>query len=376
MKRVWLKYLLLDILVTKIYLSRDISDRAMAAAEKRNEFTRLHWRVTRVADADRRLRLAAAERLGLGATDFDALVLLDTAGPLAAGRIAEAMAITTGAVTGLIDRLERAGYVQRTRHEADRRQVSIGLAARTARPARRVLEGSRSIRRRGGGELDDAALAAARGSSTRSPSRRSPASPTARPPTRHARDDSATAIARRSERSSAAVCGLAGGAHVELRGARIKDLYRATFQGKRPQIAVEPDGLVTLQYKSFSWFAADSAPRSPLTTTVPWAIEIRRGVSHLTADLRELEVTGIDITGGTSESELTLPRPRGLATLRITGGASRLVVKRPRGTAAQVVIRGGASNFVFDEQRLGAVGSAIRLATPAGTARQTAGPSS
>ncbi|HSR99629.1 MAG TPA: MarR family transcriptional regulator, partial [Kofleriaceae bacterium] len=84
--------------------------------------------LARVTDADRRLRLAAAERLGVGATDFDALVLLDTAGPVAAGRIAEAMAITTGAVTGLIDRLERAGWVQRTRHEADRRQVLIELA--------------------------------------------------------------------------------------------------------------------------------------------------------------------------------------------------------------------------------------------------------
>ena len=59
-----------------------------------------------------------------------------------------------------------------------------------------------------------------------------------------------------------------------------------------------------------------------------------------------------------------MPRPRGTATVRITGGASRLTIKRPRGTAAQVVVRGGASNFVFDAQRLAAVGSATRLATP------------
>ena len=101
-----------------------------------------------------------------------------------------------------------------------------------------------------------------------------------------------------------------------------------------------------------------------LTTAVPWVIEIRRGASHLTADLRELEVTGIDITGGASECEVTLPRPRGHATMRVTGGASRLVVKRPRGTPAQLVIRGGASSLVFDDQRLGAVGGAIRLSTP------------
>src|SRR4051812_45698077 len=104
----------------------------MTAAQRRKQIQLVARSVARVADADRRLRLAAAERLGVGATDFDALILLDTAGPLAAGRIAEALAITTGAVTGLIDRLERAGFVQRTRHETDRRQVLIELA-----PARR-----------------------------------------------------------------------------------------------------------------------------------------------------------------------------------------------------------------------------------------------
>src|SRR5678816_4323004 len=100
----------------------------MATVKRQQRIHALAKIVARASDADRRLRVAAAERLGVGATDFDVLVLLDTTGPLAAGRIAEAMAITTGAVTGLIDRLERAGFVQRTRHETDRRQVLIELA--------------------------------------------------------------------------------------------------------------------------------------------------------------------------------------------------------------------------------------------------------
>jgi len=156
-----------------------------------------------------------------------------------------------------------------------------------------------------------------------------------------------------------------GAARLELRGARIKDLYRATFRGRRPQVAVEPDGTVTVQYKKLSWIGVrDVGAELTLTTAVPWTIEIRRGVSHLAADLRELHVPALEITGGVTESELSLPRPRGTATVRIGGGASRLTVRRPRGAAAQVVVRGGASNFVFDAQRLGAVGSATRLATP------------
>ena len=104
----------------------------MPAARKPERIRPLARALIRASDADRRLRIATAERLGVGPSDFDALLLIDTTGPLTAGRIADAMAITTGAVTGLIDRLERAGWVQRTRHEADRRQVLIELA-----PARR-----------------------------------------------------------------------------------------------------------------------------------------------------------------------------------------------------------------------------------------------
>lgn len=335
----------------------------MATGRKPQGPQRVARAVARIADADRRLRQAAAERLGVGATDFDVLILLDTAGALAAGRIAEAMGITTGAVTGLIDRLERAGYVQRTRHESDRRQVLIELT-----PARREqLEAHWKIRERlvdeAIGELDEASLAAAARLIDTIADRTlaSLAEATSDP----AGDD--TAGGERAPLGAVEHGRLrfaSGVAHIGLRSARIKDLYRATFHGKRPQIAVEPDGLVTLQYKGFSWFGMTGvSAQIALTTAVPWAIEIRRGASHLIADLRELEVTGIDITGGASECELTLPRPRGHATLRITGGASRLVIKRPRGTAAQIAIRGGASGLGFDDQQLGAVGGAIRLAS-------------
>jgi hypothetical protein len=156
-----------------------------------------------------------------------------------------------------------------------------------------------------------------------------------------------------------------GAAHLQLRGARIKDLYRAKFSGKRPLVTVDPSGEVSIQYRGFSWFGMrDVGAQVTLTTAVPWSIEIRRGIAHLEADLGDLQLTQIEITGGASESRLTLPRPRGTATLRVSGGATRLTIKRPRGTAAQVVVRGGASSLAFDTQQLGAVGGATRLATP------------
>jgi DNA-binding MarR family transcriptional regulator len=339
----------------------------MPAARKPERIRPLARALIRASDADRRLRLTAAERLGVGSSDFDALLLIDATGPLTAGRIADAMALTTGAVTGLIDRLERAGWVQRTRHEADRRQVLIELA-----PERReAVDTHWGDRERmvldAAVEADDATLAACArlldavaDRMATGMAERAHADDTARADDGGDGDRAPIGSIERGRLRFAF-----GASRLELRGARIKDLYRATFRGRRPQIAVEPDGTVAVQYRGFSWFGVrDVGAELTLTTAVPWTIEIRRGVSHLAADLRELHVSAFEITGGVTESELSLPRPRGTATVRIGGGASRLTVKRPRGTAAQVVVRGGASNFVFDAQRLGAVGSATRLATP------------
>lgn len=326
--------------------------------------------LSRVAEADRRLRAAAAEHVGLTIADFEAVRYLAEEGPVPAGRIAEAMRITSGAVTGLVDRLERAGWVERARHEIDRRQVVVKLA-----PARReLIDADRALRDRLLGEaladLDDAAVheTAARLDDA-AEQLLAGAAELARD--RAARDDADAGGAADADR--APIGGVehgrlrfgAGAARLELRGSRIKDLYRASFDGKRPQVTVGSNGEVEVQYKGFSWFGArDVAAQLTLTTAVPWSIEIRRGVSYLAADLRELRITSIEITGGASESELSLPRPRGTLTLRLSGGASRLAIRRPRGTAAQISVRGGASNLVFDAQRLGAVGGPTRLSTP------------
>jgi DNA-binding MarR family transcriptional regulator len=68
---------------------------------------------------------AIAERLGLNPTDHKALDLICREENMTAGRLAELTRLTTGAVTGIVDRLEKAGYVQRVRPISDRRQVLI-----------------------------------------------------------------------------------------------------------------------------------------------------------------------------------------------------------------------------------------------------------
>ncbi|HET6949384.1 MAG TPA: MarR family transcriptional regulator [Acidimicrobiales bacterium] len=72
---------------------------------------------------------ACAERLGLHDTDWECVSLLDESDgrALTAGQLAELTGLTSGAITGVIDRLEAKGFVARVRDPADRRRIIVEL---------------------------------------------------------------------------------------------------------------------------------------------------------------------------------------------------------------------------------------------------------
>ncbi len=74
-----------------------------------------------------------AERLGLNPSDHKCMDFVREQGPLTAGRLAELTGLTTGAITGVIDRLERAGFVQREMDAHDRRKVLIAVCPESLR---------------------------------------------------------------------------------------------------------------------------------------------------------------------------------------------------------------------------------------------------
>ena len=68
---------------------------------------------------------AAAATYGLGITDMKTLSALLQEGPMSAGQLATRLSLTTGAVTSVIDRLERQGFVHRSPDARDRRKVIV-----------------------------------------------------------------------------------------------------------------------------------------------------------------------------------------------------------------------------------------------------------
>jgi DNA-binding MarR family transcriptional regulator len=71
------------------------------------------------------LHQAIAERFGLNSTDLKCLDLARNERQLTAGRLAELTGMSTSAITTVLDRLERAGVIERTADPADRRKVIV-----------------------------------------------------------------------------------------------------------------------------------------------------------------------------------------------------------------------------------------------------------
>lgn len=98
---------------------------------------------------------------------YSVLRLLFEDGPQTANALSVAMGVTPGNLTGVIDRLEAAGLVQRQRDAADRRAVLVSLSESGERKARAAIPSVRGQLKRLFAALDDAELAVFQGSLNR-----------------------------------------------------------------------------------------------------------------------------------------------------------------------------------------------------------------
>jgi DNA-binding MarR family transcriptional regulator len=102
-----------------------------------------------------RLNIAVADQLGLPLTDVQCIGLLGT-GPAAPTRLAERLGLTTGAMTKVLDRLERGGYVHRAADPADRHRIVVTASPEgLAEVGRRYAPIGEAFARRFAGYTDD-----------------------------------------------------------------------------------------------------------------------------------------------------------------------------------------------------------------------------
>jgi len=308
---------------------------------------------------------AVAERSGMNLTDLQCLAILTSAGPVTAGQLAETMGLTTGAVTGVINRLERAGYVLREKDPADGRRVVVRPIGENLERVGAGFFGSQEEALdalTSGYEERDLALlldfVRRANAITRDEIFRIRAAS-------EGREGDAFSAPLGSVRSGRLVFAN-GASRLTLRaGSGMDELYRSSFEGPPPRVEVE-DGTVTFRRpRRFALFdPRRHSEEIKLSTAVPWRIEVRGGASEVNAHLDGLDLSGLEIRGGASTFRVELPEPSGEVPVRISGGASEIIVRRPPGVAARVRLKGWASQLIFDDRTYSGVGNDVRLQSP------------
>ncbi len=110
-----------------------MAEKSSPALERTELIQRFVWEMRKMSTATMLHVSSVAQQVGLSANDLKCAELLLRDGPMTAGLLAERSGLTTGAVTGVADRLEQAGWARRQADPADRRRVIIEALPRESR---------------------------------------------------------------------------------------------------------------------------------------------------------------------------------------------------------------------------------------------------
>jgi len=320
-----------------------------------------------------RLDEVVATQFSLNRTDLRCLGVLYRRGRVTAGELADESGLTPGAITTVLDRLERGGYANRVADPNDRRRVLVISTAATREIGARVYG---EVEIAGRSELDGRTpdeLIVIRDYLRR---------------TREMYESEASEIVGQAPGSQAAGGSMAGegpalvsaplggvtagrleftkgASAVKIRAdAELQDLYRASFEGPAPDVSVSGGTVVIQQRRRLLPFGRTQKADVALNPAVPWSVSLKGGMWQLTADLRELRLSSLTVGGGASDVVLWLPAPVGTISVVVSGGASSVNVHRPAGTAMRAVMSGGASQLDVDGQSVSGFGGRNVLESP------------
>jgi DNA-binding MarR family transcriptional regulator len=308
---------------------------------------------------------AAAAQIGMTVTDMQVIDLLASAGPMTAGQLADLTGLTTGAITGMLNRLEEAGRVRRERDPADGRRVIVRLVPDqdTMREIGPLFDSIGKAWEDLAAHYDDEQIAFLLEFLQRSNalSRAELAQLQAAPESKEG-----IYSAPMGDLTSGRLVVPTGISRLSVRAdSNLADLYQARFEGPVPDVKVK-EGVITIRYPRLlgvvDW--RKRAAEVLLSAAIPWQILVQGGASEIIADLGRLNLVGLEVKGGMSMIRLDLPAPSSVVPIRISGGASEITIRSPVGVPAKVHLKGWASALVFDEQRFSNLGNDVRLHSP------------
>src|SRR5437764_9769232 len=277
-------------------------------------------------------------------TDMQVMDILDSTGPTTAGQLADLTGLTTGAITGMLNRLEQAGLVRRERDPNDGRRVIV-----------RLERGKDEVHKIGpifdslgkawdelASDYDDEQMAFLLEFLKRSNAMsRKEIIRLQEAPSSEGGIFSAPLL----DLSSGRLVVSSGISRLTLRTTEgMAKLYQARFEGPVPSVAAK-DGVVTIRYprRLLGLGGQQRAAEVTLNVAIPWQIVIQGGASDVTAELGGLDLASLEVKGGLSMVRLELPMPTGRVPITISGGASAIIIRRPVGVAARAHLKGWSS---------------------------------
>ncbi|GHO45837.1 hypothetical protein KSX_40000 [Ktedonospora formicarum] len=283
-------------------------------------------------------------------TDIQVMDILDLAGEVSAGQLADLMGMTTGAIARILNRLEEAGLIHRERDPNDGRRVIVRLerGKDEMHKVHSILGSLEKTWDEVVSRYDEEQLVFLLEF------------------LQHSNALSRKELGLLQEVSpdegkifSAPLEDLSRGRLVVSSCARLTlctsegmaELYQARFEGSVPNVATK-DGVVTIRYPRRLTGTSGEQRQAVVTLSraIPWQIVIQSGGSDITAELGGLDLSSFEIKGEGSRIHLELPSPSGVVPIRISGGGSGINVQRPAGIAARALLKGWGSAFVFDDQ--------------------------
>lgn len=101
-----------------------------------------------------------------------------------------------------------------------------------------------------------------------------------------------------------------------------------------------------------------------LTDRIPWAIQIGGGAANLRLDLRHLQLSKLDISGGADQLDGQLASPKGAVVLAVSGGASNVTLQAPAHSEWRVMVSGGVSAVTINGSSHGSLGGDFQQQSP------------
>lgn len=310
-------------------------------------------------------RVAAAQT-GMAVTDIQVMDLLDLIGPSTAGQLAELTGLTTGAITRILDRLEKTELVRRERDPNDGRKVIVRLARGTddTHKMRSILSSVGTAWNEVVSLYDEEQIAFLLEFLTHSNALSRQKLVQLQQEVSPDEGGVFSASLEDQERGQLIVsCGIARlSLHADD---RMTKLYQARFEGPIPKVSAK-EGRVTVRYPRRLLGLGEKQGRAEiaLSSAIPWQIVIHGGAAEVEAHLHGLDLARMEIMGGFSLIRLDLGAPTGRVPIQIKGGASDITVMRPVGVAARAHLKGWVSELVFDEQAWSGAGNNVRLQSP------------